>query len=126
MNYRIFDIMADNDEVKFNVESVDRDNLIQITANAISKVQHKAINGRFKDDKKENIRIQYWKTLNGLIKTLSSLINDKEIERLHDEIETLKFSTSDVDKETGERIERNIDAINEIDERIRELKKNKE
>jgi len=118
--------MVNTDEVEINVDDIDRDNLIKVTANAISKVQHKAINGRFKDDKKENIRIQYWKTLNGLIKTLSSLINDKEIDMLQNEIESLKLSTSDVDSESIDKMESNIDAINEIDERLRELQKNKE
>lgn len=118
--------MVNTDEVEIDVDDIDRDNLIKVTANAISKVQHKAINGRFKDDKKENIRIQYWKTLNGLIKTLSSLINDKEIDMLQNEIEYLKLSTSDVDSESIDKMESNIDAINEIDERLRELQKNKE
>lgn len=118
--------MVNTDEVEIDVEEVDRDSLIKVVANAIIKVQHKAINGRFKDDKKENIRIQYWKTLNGLIKTLSSLINDKEIDKLHDEIKYLKLSTSDVDSESMSSIESNIDAINEIDERIKELQKAKD
>ena len=115
-----------NDEIEINVESVDRENLIKVTANAIMNVQHKAINGRFKDDKKENIRIQYWKTLNGLIKTLSSLINDKEIDILHDEIESLKLASEEINSDSNERIEKTVDAINEIDERLRELQKIKE
>ena len=86
------------------------------------KVQHKAVNGRFKDDKKENIRIQYWKTLNSLIKTLSSLINDKEIDLLHDEIESLKLVSIN-NNSNVEDLENNIDAIFEIDERIQELQK---
>lgn len=118
--------MTVKDEVEVDVESIDRDNLIKITANAIVKVQHKAINGRFKDDEKEKIRIQYWKTLNSLIKTLSGLINDKEIDMLHDELESLRLVTSDNSDESDEDIEDKIDYINEIDERLRELEKNKD
>ncbi len=116
--------MVNTDEVDVNVDGIDRDDLIKITANAIRMVQHKALNGRFKDDKKENIRIQYWKTLNGLIKTLSSLMMDKELDLLRDEIESLKLSSGDV-VESGSvaSIGEKVDAINEIDERLRELKK---
>lgn len=116
--------MVNTDEVDVNVDGIDRDDLIKITANAIRMVQHKALNGRFKDDKKENIRIQYWKTLNGLIKTLSSLMMDKELDLLRDEIESLKLSSGDV-VESGSvaAIGEKVDVINEIDERLRELKK---
>ncbi len=116
--------MVNTDEVDVNVDGIDRDDLIKITANAIRMVQHKALNGRFKDDKKENIRIQYWKTLNGLIKTLSSLMMDKELDLLRDEIESLKLSSGDV-VESGSvaSIGEKVDVINEIDERLRELKK---
>lgn len=121
------DIMVNTDEVEINVDDIDRDNLIKVTANAISKVQHKAINGRFKDDKKENIRIQYWKTLNGLIKTLSSLINDKEIDRLQYEIQQLKLSSEiDMNNTNVDSLTDNLDAITEIDERLRELQKIKD
>ena len=118
--------MVNTDEVDVNVDGIDRDDLIKITANAIRMVQHKALNGRFKDDKKENIRIQYWKTLNGLIKTLSSLMMDKELDLLRDEIESLKLSSGNV-VESGSMaaIGEKVDAINEIDERLRELKKSK-
>ena len=118
--------MVNTDEVDVNVDGIDRDDLIKITANAIRMVQHKALNGRFKDDKKENIRIQYWKTLNGLIKTLSSLMMDKELDLLRDEIESLKLSSGDI-VESGSvaSIGEKVDAINEIDERLRELKNKK-
>lgn len=117
--------MSNDDEISMNIDSVDRDSLIQLTANAVVRVQHKAINGRFKDDKKENIRIQYWKTLNSLIKTLANLVSDKELDMLHDEIKSLKFSSDAVVDSDNSVLEKNVDEINEIDERIKELQRKK-
>jgi hypothetical protein len=119
--------MVETGEINVDVDGISRDDLLKITVNAIQKVQHKAINGRFKDDKKEAVRIQYWKTLNGLIKTSAALMMDRDLELLSDEIESLKLiaSAADVESVNVSTLENKIDEINEIDERLNELKKSK-
>jgi len=107
-------------------KTLSRDDLINITTNAIQTIQNKALKGRLKDHQKEKIRIQYWKTLNGFIRTSANLMLDKEIEILYDELDKLKLATTNINNDSIEDVENNIDAINEINKRIKELKKNKD
>ena len=118
--------MTKNNEIQIKENIITRDDLLAITTNAIRMIQHKIINGRFKDIKNEQIRIQYWKTLNGFIKTSASLMNDKEIETLYNEINNLKLASNNVNSCNTDDIEKKIDAIQEIEKRLKELNKSKE
>lgn len=118
--------MTKQNEIEIDNKPITRDDLLAITTNAIRMIQHKALNGRFKDIKKENIRIQYWKTLNGFIKTSASLMMDKDVELLYKEIDNLKLTSNNtINAGSIADMENKIDAINEIETRLKELNKQK-
>ena len=126
VNGRLRNKMTKQNEIEIDKKPITRDDLLAITTNAIRMIQHKALNGRFKDIKKENIRIQYWKTLNGFIKTSASLMMDKDIELLYKEIDNLKLTSNNtINAGSIADMENKIDAINEIETRLKELNKQK-
>ena len=126
VNGRLRNKMTKQNEIEIDKKPITRDDLLAITTNAIRMIQHKALNGRFKDIKKENIRIQYWKTLNGFIKTSASLMMDKDIELLYKEIDNLKLTSNNtINAGSIADMENKIDTINEIETRLKELNKQK-
>ena len=126
VNGRLRNKMTKQNEIEIDNKPITRDDLLAITTNAIRMIQHKALNGRFKDIKKENIRIQYWKTLNGFIKTSASLMMDKDVELLYKEIDNLKLTSNNtINAGSIAAMENKIDAINEIETRLKELNKQK-
>ena len=67
-----------------------RDAIIEQLNPLIADFIVKAKNGRIRDEQKAKIRISYANALSSLIRAYSTLLRDKELEQLQEELKELK------------------------------------
>jgi len=66
----------------------------------------KAKNGRIRDEQKAKIRISYANALSNLIRAYSTLLRDKELEEIQEQLEDLKNEFKENQKRDEEIINR--------------------
>ena len=67
-----------------------RDALIEAVNPLLADLITKAKGGRIRDEKKAKIRISYCNALSNLIRAYSTLLRDKELEQIQEELMELK------------------------------------
>ncbi len=80
-------IMSKNNEY---IKEITRENILEELKTSYNTLKNKLINGRIKDNEKEKIRIQQYKVLNQIAKTMNDILKQKELAEMQEEIKEIK------------------------------------
>ncbi|BBL62641.1 plasmid mobilization relaxosome protein MobC [Methanobrevibacter arboriphilus] len=79
--------MSKNNEY---IKEITRENILEELKTSYNTLKNKLINGRIKDNEKEKIRIQQYKVLNQIAKTMNDILKQKELDEMQEEIKEIK------------------------------------
>lgn len=99
-------------------EIFERDKILELLSESIKNIKHKIDNGRIKDEKKEKLKIEQYRSLVYSCNTYNSILKDKQLDDLDNqltELKTLLINQQYNNEATTEEIE-------EVEEIIKELK----
>jgi hypothetical protein len=108
----------DNDEKQDDFKPFDRDKVLSLLSKTIEKLDYKLEKGRITNPDNEKIRIQYYKALVYSMDIFNKILKDKQIDNLHDELESIRLALINNEHETDKQ---NLEQSEKVDQVLEEI-----
>lgn len=110
------------DKKEDDFKPYDRGIILSKMSKIIESLEYKTVgNGRITKPENEKIRIQYYKALIYAMDIFNKILKDKQLDNLHNELETIRLALINKEHETDKENLGHSEKVDQVIEEIEEL-----
>lgn len=96
-----------------NIETFQRDNILNLLSESITELKKKAFTGRIKDEKKAKVKTDQFRALIYSCNVYNTVLKDKQIDIMQKDIETIKNAVISEEVTNTEEIKEDLEIVEE-------------